>query len=84
MFAPFLAIACTIGCPPLLSAFLLSFSSSLFGGLTPYASSAAPILFAQGHVDIKTWWKIGAITSLFYLIVWLGVGLVWWKVIGLY
>jgi divalent anion:Na+ symporter, DASS family len=84
MFAPFLVMGCTAGCPPLLFAMVLSFFSSLFGGMTHYASSPAPILFAYGYVDLKTWWKIGAITGIYYLIVWLLVGSIWWKLLGIY
>ena len=84
MYGPFLAVSCTAGAPPLLAALALGFISNLFGGLTHYSSGPAPILYAQGHIDIKTWWKMGAITSLFYLIVWLGVGSLWLKMLGIY
>lgn len=30
------------------------------------------------------WLKFGAILSVFYLAVWLGIGGAWWKVIGLW
>ena len=84
MYAPFLAIALAIGAPPLLSALLLGYLSNLFGGLTHYASGPAPILYAQNFVDVKTWWKIGLITGILYLVIWFTVGSLWWKWIGLY
>lgn len=84
MFAPFLAIAISTGAPPVPTALLFSYLSNLFGGLTHYSSGPAPILYAQGHVELKTWWKIGAITSLFYLLVWLGIGSLWWKILGFF
>ena len=84
MYGPFLTVSCATGAPPLLAALTLSFISSLFGGLTHYASSPAPIIFAQGHVELKTWWKIGLITSFFYIVIWLGIGNLWWKWLGLY
>lgn len=30
------------------------------------------------------WLKYGFILSVFYLTVWLGVGSIWWKAIGIY
>lgn len=84
MFAPLLAVACTLGAPPLVAVFCLGFVSNLFGGLTHYASGPAPILYSQGHVEIKTWWKIGFFTSIFYLIIWLGIGPLWWKLLALW
>src|SRR5581483_5056458 len=74
MYGPFLALAIATGAPPLLSALVLAFMSSLFGGLTQFASGPAPILYAQGHVELKKWWKVGLITSIFYLVIWLGSG----------
>jgi len=83
MYAPFLAIACASGAPPMVSALFLGFLSSLFGAMTHYASGPAPILYAENHVDIKKWWKIGFITSVAYFVLWAGLGAVWWKWLGL-
>jgi DASS family divalent anion:Na+ symporter len=83
MYGPFLAIALTSGAPPLIAALLLGFLSSLFGALTPYASGPAPILYSQQHIDIKTWWKVGFFTSLFYIAVWAGLGSLWWSFLGI-
>jgi DASS family divalent anion:Na+ symporter len=79
MYGPFLAVAIAAGAPPLVSALILSFLSSLFGGLTHYSSGPAPILYSQQHVDLKTWWKVGAISSLFYLLIWAIIGSFWWQ-----
>lgn len=83
MYAPFLQAAISVGTPAFFAAIALGFTNNLFAGLTHYSSGPAPILYAQGHVDIKTWWKIGFVTSIFYLVVWLGGGSVWCKVLGL-
>jgi di/tricarboxylate transporter len=44
----------------------------------------APLHLGAGYVPLATWWKIGFGLSIFYISVFLGVGSVWWKVIGLY
>lgn len=83
MYGPFLAVAVAAGAPPLISALLFGFLSSLFGAMTHYASGPAPILYSQKNVDIKTWWKVGFLMSLFYLVIWLGLGSLWWSFLDL-
>ncbi len=83
MYGPFLVVCLVSGAPALWTALFLAFLSSLFGGLTHYSSGPAPILYSQGHVDVKTWWKIGIISSVFYLVIWIVIGGAWWKLIGL-
>ncbi len=83
MYGPFLALAVSAGAPPTIAMLLLGFLSSIFGALTHYASGPAPILYSQGHIDVKTWWKIGFFTSLFYIVVWGGLGTLWWSWLGL-
>lgn len=83
MYGPFLAVAVAAGAPPLISALLLGFLSSLFGGITHYASGPAPILYSQQHVDIKTWWKVGFLSSIVYIVLWISIGSVWWSLLGL-
>jgi DASS family divalent anion:Na+ symporter len=84
MYAPFLAVALGLGAPPVLAALVLGFFSSLFGGLTHYGTAPAPIFFGGGYVDLGTWWKVGLIVSFAEIVIWLGVGGVWWRIIGIW
>jgi DASS family divalent anion:Na+ symporter len=84
MYAAFLAIALTLGTPPLFAALTLAFFSNLFAGLTHYSAATAPIFFAAGYVSAGTWWKTGFLVSLVNIPVWLIVGGLWWKVLGLW
>ncbi len=84
LYAAFLALAISAGAPALLSALVLAFFSNLYACLTHYGDGAAPIFFGSGYIEMKDWWKIGFLLSLAHLLVWLGVGIVWWKVIGVY
>ena len=84
MYAAFLAIALTLGTPPLLAAFILAFFSNLFAGLTHYSAATAPIFFASGYVSAGTWWKTGFLVSLVNIPIWLVLGGLWWKVLGLW
>ena len=84
MFLPFLVLATAMGTPPALAVFSLAFASSLFGGLTHYGCGPAPIFFGAGYVKISDWWKLGFYISVINIIIWLGLGSLWWKLIGLY
>jgi DASS family divalent anion:Na+ symporter len=82
MYAAFLGVALAVGTPPLLAALVLGFFSNLFSSTTHYGTGPAPVLFASGYVEVTEWWKLGAIVSVVNIIIWLGIGGVWWKVLG--
>ncbi len=84
MYAAFLAVIVAAGAPPVASALLLGVFSNLFGCLTHYSSGPAPVFFSAGYVTQSKWWTLGLIISIVHLIVWLGVGGAWWKVLGLW
>jgi DASS family divalent anion:Na+ symporter len=84
MYAPFLGVALAVGAPPLLAALVLAFYSNLFSSMTHYGTGPAPVLFGAGYVEIGDWWRLGFIVSLVNIAVWLGVGGLWWKILGLW
>jgi DASS family divalent anion:Na+ symporter len=84
MYLPFLTVAVAAGAPPLLAALLLAFLSNLNASITHYSTGPAPILFGAGYVDQATWWKLGFVVSIINLIIWLGVGVPYWKLIGIW
>ncbi len=84
MYAPLLLVATALGTPPELAALTLAFFSSLFGGLTHYGSGPAPILFGTGYVSVITWWKMGLISSAINIGIWVIIGGLWWKILGLW
>jgi len=84
MYAAFLAVALVVGAPPLLAALVLGFFSSLFASLTHYAAGPAPIFFGSGYVELGKWWQLGLLVSVVNIVIWLGVGSVWWKILGLW
>ncbi len=82
MYPAFLGLSLALGTPPMLAVFILIFFSNLFGGLTHYSLAPAPLLFGVGYVDIKTWWKIGFLSSVINILIWSTVGVIWWKFLG--
>ncbi|GAY72224.1 anion permease [Lentilactobacillus curieae] len=84
MYSALLAVALSAGVPPMLAALMLGFFGNLFASTTHYGSGPAPILFGSGYVSQSKWWSMNAIMGIFYLVVWLGVGSLWMKLIGMW
>jgi DASS family divalent anion:Na+ symporter len=73
-----------IGVPAMLACLALAFFSNLCGGITHYGSGAAPAFFGAGYVTQNRWWGMGFICSVANIVIWLGVGGLWWKILGLW
>lgn len=84
MYTAFLSVLVACGAPPVVSAIVLGIFSNLMGCTTHYGIGSAPPYFGAGYVSLPDWWKIGAALSVVYIIVFLGLGGAWWKVIGLW
>jgi DASS family divalent anion:Na+ symporter len=84
MFPPFLAIALSAKAPPQLTILLFGICSALGAGVTHYGTGPSPIYYNAGFVDLGTWWKLGLLVSIVNIIIWYGVGFLWWKVLGLW
>lgn len=84
LYPGFLGAALAGGVPPLLAALPLAYFSNLDAGLTHYGTGSAPVYFGVGYVGQGTWWRLGFLISLLNLAIWLGVGMVWWKFVGLW
>lgn len=84
MYAAFLGVSIVAGAPPVLAALVLAFFSNLFAGMTHYGTGPAPVLFGTGYTDVGTWWRTGLIVSVVNIVIWVGLGGLWWKVLGLW
>jgi DASS family divalent anion:Na+ symporter len=84
MFPAFFAVAVGLGAPPLLAALSLGFFSSLNATITHYGTGPAPIIFGAGYLSLGAWWRIGFLLSLVHLAIWLPLGFLWWRVLGLW
>lgn len=84
LYPGFLAAALAAGAPPLLASLVFAFFSNLNAGLTHYGTGSAPVYFGAGYVSQPTWWKLGFVISLMNIVIWLGIGGIWWKFIGLW
>ena len=84
LYPGFLAAAVAAGALPMLAALALAYFSNLNAGITHYGTGSAPIYFGAGYVEQGTWWKLGLLISVLNLLLWLGVGSLWWKLVGLW
>ncbi len=84
LYPAFLLLAVSHGAPAMVAALALAFTSNLNASLTHYGTGPAPIFFGAGYVSQVTWWRVGFLVVLFNLLVWVGVGLLWWRVLGMW
>ena len=84
MYAAFLGVSIAAGAPPVLAALVLAFFSNLVAGMTHYGTGPAPVLFGTGYVELGPWWRMGLLISVVNIVIWVGVGGLWWKVLGLW
>ncbi|HEU4996949.1 MAG TPA: DASS family sodium-coupled anion symporter [Gemmatimonadaceae bacterium] len=82
LYPSFIAAAMVAKAPALVAALVLAYFSSLNASLTHYGTGSAPIFFGAGYVRQGTWWRVGALVSVLNLAIWLGVGMLWWKLLG--
>jgi len=84
VFTTFGVIGIAAGVPPALLVLLLCYSTHLPQAITHYSSGSGPIYFGAGYVDQETWWKLGFMVSVINFVIWAGLGIPWWKFLGLW
>jgi divalent anion:Na+ symporter, DASS family len=84
MFPAFFAVATSLGAPPLVAALALGYFSNINAATTHYGTGPAPIIFGAGYLSQAAWWRIGFVLSIVHVLIWLPIGLLWWKIIGLW
>jgi DASS family divalent anion:Na+ symporter len=84
MYGAFLGAAVALGAPPLLAALVFAFFSNLSGGMTHYGTGPAPVYYGAGYVRVRDWWRLGGIVSVVNIVIWLGIGGIWWKLLKIW
>ena len=62
----------------------LAYASSICSGLTNYSTGTTVIYYGHGYVKPSLWFRVGFVVSCSHLCIWLGLGLIWWRVLGWY
>ncbi|GAB6156639.1 anion permease [Desulfosporosinus burensis] len=84
-FAPVIfSFVAVTGAPKYPAVFLVAFLMVISSTLTHYGNGLGPLLMGTGYVEKTTWWKIGFVVTLLATVVYLTIGLAYWKVIGLW
>ena len=84
MYGALLLAAYAVGAPPLFAALVLAFFSNLYMGLTHYGTGSAPVYFGSGYITQGHWWGYAFFISLVNITIWVFVGGLWWRVLGLW
>lgn len=82
MYLAFLAVAVSIGAPPLFAALVLGYTSDLSMGLTQYSGGRGPALFGSGYNTTGQWWGVSFLVSIVSILIWLIIGGTWMKIIN--
>jgi DASS family divalent anion:Na+ symporter len=82
LVAAFFVVALGAGAPVMLTIAILAYFSNLCACTTNYSTGPVIIYFGLGYVPAHTWFAKGFLVSLFHMVIWLGAGMAWWKVLG--
>jgi citrate:succinate antiporter/L-tartrate/succinate antiporter len=78
LLAVFITMAGTIpGMDLKLATLLMVLPMGIMGVLTPYGTGHSPVWFASGYVKTADFWRLGCIFGVFYIAVYLLVGIPW-------
>lgn len=83
-YSALLLVAVGAGAPLEMMGMFMAFLSSLCAGITHYGTGTAPVYYGAGYLTIVEWWRAGGIMSIVNIVIWGGVGAIWWKIIGLW
>ncbi len=82
MVVPFFSVCLAADANPMLSIAIFAYFSCLCGCTTNYSTGPVIIYFGLGYVRAPQWFGIGFLISFYHLAIWLGIGLLWWKLLG--
>lgn len=84
LYGPFVTLLVGVGAPAGIAVYSLLFLNNLQACLTHYGTTTSPVIFIEGYVSLRDWWRAGFYSSVANLVIWLAVGIAWWKVLGLW
>ncbi|HWR08437.1 DASS family sodium-coupled anion symporter [Sporomusa sp.] len=64
--------------------FLLAYLMIISCTLTHYGNALGPLLMEKGYNDKRTWWGVGTLITVMHVVLYLTVGIMYWKLIGLW
>jgi DASS family divalent anion:Na+ symporter len=82
LFGVFLDVGVKLGVPALPLTFMLLFATNYFSAITPQGSSANLLFVGPGYLSQKELYRLGALTTAFNFVVYVGVGVPWLLLVG--
>ena len=77
LFGVFMDVGVKVGVPAMPLALLLLFATNFFSAITPQASSANLLFAGSGYLSQRDLYRLGAITTIVNLIIYLVIGTPW-------
>lgn len=84
LFPPFLGIMLDAGIDGKMAALSLAYVTNLIGGISHYASAQAAAYYTAGYYSIRQNVLIGGLIGFSSLGIFLGIGMGWWRAVGLW
>ena len=86
MMLAFLTVGVQLVPPAWVVPFMLMMvaGSTIMMTLTHYATGTSPVIFGSGYVSLGRWWGVGLAMCVMQLLVYASVGLLWWRLLGLW
>jgi DASS family divalent anion:Na+ symporter len=84
LYPAFAQVLLEAGAPPVAILGALAIITNLSACLTHFGTTPGPIIFGLGYVSQGTWWKIGLMLSFVHLLVWSTVGVLWFRILGVF
>ena len=64
--------------------FLIAYLMVVSCSVTHYGNALGPFLMGKGYNDKKTWWSTGLLITMMHAVLYLTIGIMYWKLIGLW
>jgi len=72
------------GCSGKLIVSIIAGFNTLCAALTHYSTGSVLIYYGFGLSTAGRWMAVGLAVSLWHVVTWVGIGMLWWKLLGWY
>ena len=84
LYTALCSVAIAAGAPTLMVVLSFAFMTNISSGISNYGNGPAVIYFGAGYVSQGIWMRLGALITFLNLVIWGGLGAIWWKLLGLW
>ncbi|APX71229.1 anion permease [Companilactobacillus allii] len=84
LYIPFATVLVSLGANATMVIMMFAMLTCISPSTTHYGTGTASIYFATGYVSQKEWWRVGFIVSMTEFLIFMIIGLGWWKILGMF